>query len=28
VPKHLQAEGFDYQYPTVGQAMKAVVDAL
>jgi uncharacterized protein (TIGR01777 family) len=28
LPKHLQAAGFKYQYPTVGQAMQAVVDAL
>jgi len=28
MPKHLHEEGFDYQYPTVGQAMKAVVEAL
>lgn len=28
IPKHLHAAGFDYQYPTVGPAMKAVVDAL
>lgn len=28
LPKHLQAAGFEYQYPTVGQAMKAVVEAL
>lgn len=27
LPKHLQTAGFDYQYPTVGQAMKAVVEA-
>ena len=28
IPKQLHAEGFDYQYPTVGKAMQAVVDAL
>ncbi|WP_204141512.1 TIGR01777 family oxidoreductase [Halomicronema sp. CCY15110] len=28
LPKHLQAAGFEYQYPTVGQAMQAVVNAL
>lgn len=28
LPKHLQTAGFEYQYPTVGQAMKAVVEAL
>lgn len=28
LPKHLQEEGFEYQYPTVDKAMKAVVDAL
>lgn len=27
LPKHLQTAGFEYQYPTVGQAMKAVVEA-
>lgn len=28
LPKHLQAEGFTFQYPTVDQAMKAVVARL
>ncbi|HEY9889729.1 MAG TPA: TIGR01777 family oxidoreductase [Candidatus Obscuribacterales bacterium] len=28
LPQHLQASGFTYQYPTVEQAMKAVVAAL
>ena len=27
LPKHLQAENFAYQYPTVEQAMQAVVAA-
>ncbi|NER85448.1 MAG: TIGR01777 family protein, partial [Leptolyngbya sp. SIO1D8] len=28
LPKHLQSAGFTYQYPTISQAMKAVVNAL
>ncbi|MGF1457839.1 MAG: TIGR01777 family oxidoreductase [Leptolyngbyaceae cyanobacterium] len=28
IPQHLQAEGFEYQYPQVDQAMKAVVNSL
>lgn len=28
LPKNLKEKGFDYQYPTVDQAMKAVVDSL
>lgn len=28
MPKHLHSEGFEFQYPTVDQAMQAVVDDL